>query len=531
MYIVTPQPANVEASPTSQPERETSHQRTNSDHAPASRYQIQIPAQGDSRTLGSQDAASWEPYGGYQQTIPGNAFAAFGSAYPTSLIAWRDGSDDVGVNVERESRSRRFGDYGDAALGGQCRETAKTGRRVRRPSPESLTQENDDNFPALVDTGRQTQGKTEGIHSASCERSVESDDEHMTVHGSPLRRIPGHGDVGGKSERPSWLSSLKEEGLGHEEYRRTAVPLSIGGRIHYANYEDLISNGRPDSLPQSQASQSTSAPLAQNEADVPQPAPSVKVRMPMCEERILGKGDNPRQAHRKRARDLLDDEEAAAAHAPPPLKRQHREQSVLPLPVSTAHRIPINTPPKFVPAPIHHPQVKHISRDPLHTHRKPSKKRQQQQLDAEWAQVFNQTFVHLGFHTVNYSEVPPWNEEEVQSLINALLPTREVYFAWTGEPAPKTDPHQGYREQFDTIFLAFQQWWRAHRWDEPLPILAGVMHWGRAVDDWEPPSKDSIYYEAFRKGRTALRGENGRFLDLPGPELEDIFRMRNAGDG
>lgn len=148
-------------------------------------------------------------------------------------------------------------------------------------------------------------------------------------------------------------------------------------------------------------------------------------------------------------------------------------------------------------------------------------------LEAEWAQVFEGVFLDLGFQSVNYSEVEPWNEQEVQSLIDALLPTREVYFAWTGEPAPKTDPQLSYRAQYDTIFWSFQDWWREHRPVEALPILTGVMHWGRSVFDWEPPSKDSIYYEAFKKGHRAPCGENGQMPDLrdwSGARFEDDFR-------
>ncbi len=181
--------------------------------------------------------------------------------------------------------------------------------------------------------------------------------------------------------------------------------------------------------------------------------------------------------------------------------------------------------PQVVSPPINPPHVDRSRRDPPGSRAKLSNTRKQE-LDAEWAQVFEHTFVAFGLKSVNYSEVPPWNEEEVHSLIDALLPTREVYFAWTGKPAPRTDPHQSYRAQFDTIFMAFQNWWTEHHPNEPLPILTGVMHWGRSVDDWEPPSKDSIYYEAFRKGYRAPRAADGGVSVWPGPLLEDTFRMR-----
>lgn len=61
-----------------------------------------------------------------------------------------------------------------------------------------------------------------------------------------------------------------------------------------------------------------------------------------------------------------------------------------------------------------------------------------------------------------------------------------------------------------------------------LPESGGVMHWGRSVDDWEAPSKDSIYYEAFRKGHRAPRGADGKIMDLsgvPGSRVEDAYRQ------
>ena len=430
-------------------------------------------------------------------------------------------SDESSANEEYEGDSSRCL---SPRLSRKIAKTGKSDRRIRRHSPKSFTQEDGNYVPTFVETGEPPQRETEEVDSNSHESSGESDYEPMTDH----RFIPGHGDVAGESKGPSRLSLTREKDQNHGEndYRQTAVPMSIGGRNHYASYESLISNGGSGSFSHSQSFQFTGAPLAQNEVDVPQPQRfDVMMSMPMFQERILEEEDTPRQAHRKRARNFLEDEEAAAYA--PPLKRQHREQSVLPLPRSVTHGTPKNTPLRFVQP---QPQDNRISIDPLSTHENPSRI-WQQQLDVEWAQVFEQTFMDLGCKTVNYSEVPPWNEEEVQSLIDALLPTREVYFAWTGEPAPKTDPHQAYRQQFDTIFIAFQNWWRWYRWNEPLPILTGVMHWGRSIDDWEPPSKDSIYFEAFRDGQRAPRGENGRFLDLPGPWLEDFFRMGTQGAG
>ena len=60
------------------------------------------------------------------------------------------------------------------------------------------------------------------------------------------------------------------------------------------------------------------------------------------------------------------------------------------------------------------------------------------------------------------------------------------------------------------------------------------MHFGKSVHDWEAPSKGSIYYEAFRKGRRAPRGENGNIIDLSGTlgsRFEDEYRINFEGAG
>ena len=227
----------------------------------------------------------------------------------------------------------------------------------------------------------------------------------------------------------------------------------------------------------------------------------------------------PLEAHRKRVREFLGEEEPE--FQAPPSKRLCTEQQVLPLPRPATHEATISVPAQTASPPISQPQIDRNGRAPPTAHAQASKIREQK-LDAEWAQVFEQTFLDIGFVSVNYSEVCPWNDEEVQSIIDALLPTREVYLAWTGEPAPRTDPHQSYRAQFDTIFLAFQDWWETHRSNEDLPILSGVVHGGRSVDDWSPPSKDSIYYEAFEKGHRAYCGG---LSEYSGPRLEDASRI------
>lgn len=413
------------------------------------------------------------------------------------------------------------------------RQDAKAPKRIEtieESSSESSADEEYEDVPNQRYSPRKPHGSSNRVDESSYESSAETDGEDKLAPRVPFRRIPGAGDVGGKSKGPSWVSSTKGNDQNDEEqdHRHTIVPLNIDGMVHYATYEGLISNGPLysiggwDVLPQGQARDVNGASPAQTGSCTPQPhAFDVMMKMPLLEEENLEEEDTPLQTHRKRVRDFLGDEEAEADT--PSSKRLRTEQPVLPIPASATHGAHSSFPPPQIvpqtiaPPPTVPPQVEQPNRSPLPPHASPSQTRNQM-LDAEWAQVFEPTFIDLGFQSVNYSEVPPWNDEEVQSLIDALLPTREVYSAWTGEPAPRTDPHRSYRAQFDTIFGAFHDWWRAHRPNEALPILAGVMHWGKSVDDWESPSKDSIYFEAFRKGHRAPPD------DWPGPRLEDAFR-------
>ena len=400
---------------------------------------------------------------------------------------------------------------------------------IEESSNESTVDEEYEDVPTQRYSTRETSRSSKGVDESSCESSIVTHDEEKLAPRVPIRRIPGAGDVGGKSKGPSWVSSTgkNDQNNGEKDHRHTAVPVSIGGRVHYATYEGLISNGPAYNiggshiLTQGQAPKVNSASFAQKESHRPEPhAFNVMMKMPLFEEKNLEEEDTPLQTHRKRVRELLGDDEAEAYA--PSSKRLRTEQQGLPVPGAAAHGANGSIPPQVVPQPIAPPptippQTNQSSSAPLAPPTQ-SPQTRNQKLGAEWARVFEQTFKDLGFKSVNYSEVPPWNDEEVQSLIDALLPTREVYFAWTKEPAPRTDPYQSYRAQFDTIFNAFQDWWRRHRSNEPLPILAGVMHFGRSVDDFEAPSKDSIYYEAFRKGYRKLPDS------WPGSKLEEAFR-------
>lgn len=404
------------------------------------------------------------------------------------------------------------------------RKTRKTterrgNRRVHRTSRERASEEEGDYVFTWVEGGENSNSESDEEDPATQKSSVETDDDEVIVaQRHPFRRIPRAGDVGGKNKGPSWEE--EHQSTEARDYRKAVVPLTIGGRTHYATYEGLVSHGpihpagASITLPQPQIPDGVNTSLDQNESGPAQPHPFVSMmNEPFLDERNLEEEDTALQTHRKRVREFLGDEEAEANA--PASKRLRTEQPDLPL-APTQEAVPA----QMVPQPISSPRVNHRRSAPAGAHAR-SSEATKQRLDAEQAEVFGQMFVDRG-HSVNYSEVPPSNNEEVRSLIDALLPTREVYFAWTGEAAPRTDPQQSYHAQFRTILGAFADWWKEHRPKEPLPILVGVVHLGRSVDDWEPPSKDSIYYEAFEKGFRAQRGD---LPDWSGPMLEDAFRM------
>ena len=382
-------------------------------------------------------------------------------------------------------------------------------------------------------TGEDPHNQSDEVDSYLQASSIETDEEGERPSSRvPFRRIPGIADVGGKCKGPSWVSSTSEEDQSNDERdrRKVVVPLNIGGRVHYATYEGLISNwplqcdGASDAVPQRQEPDIADASIPQNESESPRPHPfDLMMNTPVFEDEYTDEyteeENTALEAHRKRVRELLEEEEPE--YQARPSKRLRTDQEVLPRPGPATHGASISVPAQITPPPISQPQADRNGRAPPIPYAQASQARKQK-LDAEWAQVFEQTFLDLGFQSVNYSEVCPWNDEEVQSLIDALLPTREVYLAWTGQPAPRTDPHQSYRAQFDTIFVAFQDWWETHRPNEDLPILSGVVHEGRSIDDWIPPSKDSIYYEAFENGHRAHRGGPSQ---CSGPRLEDASRV------
>ena len=69
--------------------------------------------------------------------------------------------------------------------------------------------------------------------------------------------------------------------------------------------------------------------------------------------------------------------------------------------------------------------------------------------------------------------------------------------------------------------------------NEEVQSPINVMHWGRSVDDWEPPVEDSIYDEALRMGDRAEREVDWQsmdILDLTGDMLEIALRRISNGD-
>ena len=124
----------------------------------------------------------------------------------------------------------------------------------------------------------------------------------------------------------------------------------------------------------------------------------------------------------------------------------------------------------------------------------------------------------------DYSEIAPSTDREVGSLAVAILPTKKMFWEWTGQIVPQPNREKSYAYQYRELHAAFEDWWSKNS-QSPLPILVGVAHWGSSLDDWEPVEKDAVYYEAYKKGHRAPRDEYGELIDMPGPLLEKFADM------
>ncbi|KAM0804763.1 hypothetical protein BDR22DRAFT_547484 [Usnea florida] len=120
----------------------------------------------------------------------------------------------------------------------------------------------------------------------------------------------------------------------------------------------------------------------------------------------------------------------------------------------------------------------------------------------------------------NFSETRPSTPREAASIAVAILPTKIIFWEWTGQTVPQPPRANSYGAQFRELHQAFASWWGENRSGEELPVLAGVEHWGNGVGEWEAVRKDAVYYEAFKKGHRAPRDRWGMLMDVPGPLLE-----------
>ncbi|KAM0804765.1 hypothetical protein BDR22DRAFT_885432 [Usnea florida] len=406
---------------------------------------------------------------------------------------------------------------------------------ISEPSDESSTDEEYEDTPTQRYSARtrrfEATRHSESIEDSPEEDSAETEDVEISDHKSAFERIPRARDFGGKNKGPSCISSTnkprqrKELGTkGQGAQCATFEGSSSNEPAHRAGVLDVPLRTETQTPKMNGASleQNVSSSSLSYASEATMNRPFFKREYPE-EERVA------LLASRKRQEDPDKDKDEQ--------KRLRTGELVLPLSAAAKKQKPGNVPPqatsRWPVSPRLNPHRSgHPSRAPPAPH-VPSSKTREQQLATESAEIPEPPITALGSEPVDYSTIPPSNSEEVQSLIDALSPTREVYYVWTGQPAPRTDPQQSYRAQFEIILGAFQDWWGAHRAREPLPILIGVMHWGRSVDDWEPTVKDSIYYEAYRMDNRVRREDKGQsvnLLDWTGDSLELAIREMSCGD-
>ena len=468
--------------------------------------------------------------------------------------------DDTEVEKLLLKKKKRAADDKGQASEEEVRRPLRSRKRVCQGSEESsIDAEVDDlemfdNYPFIIDlkdgpiqyySAKQTRRPAAARHSGRIEKSseqysAETEDENLSDHKSAFQRIPRAGDFGGKSKGSSCISSTNDPSQRNvmKKSRRTEVLGERGQRAHYATYEDLSSNEPSHRAgvsatrlqTESQARDINDTSLEQSESlSSPSHASEAMMNGPSFEDEDSDESRNALQALRQWAKDFEEDKDG--------LKRLRTEQTVLPLPAAAEKRnggsIPPHVTSRWSMSPLLIPQkVDHPSRAPPAPHARSFETREQQ-LATESAEIPESPIMAPDSEPVDPSTIPPSNNEEVQNIIDALSPTREIYFAWTGQPAPRTDPQQSYRAQIEIILGAFQDWWGAQRAEEPLPTLTGAMHWGRSVDDEEPLVKDSIYDEAFGMGNRARCGVDGssmEFLEWTGDMLESVVKEISGGD-
>ena len=446
---------------------------------------------------------------------------------------------DEGQAREEEDRPRR-----NPLRSARGARLSGIGLSINELSDESSTDEEYEDVQTQHNSARRTRRSAARRHSESIEKSseeysAETEDEEILDHKSGFQRLPRAGRFGGKSKGASCISSTNDPSRRNEkkENRRTEVLGNRRQSAHYAPHKDLSGTEPAHRAGVSDihleidfsSPEINGASLEHNGSSSSQPhAWEDMINRPVLENEYLDGITTALQAHRERQQDFDEDEDG--------LKRLRTEQSVLPLPAAAkkrrvrkvapqvTSRWPMS--PRLNPHQVGHPSRAHPA------HNAPSSERREHQLAIESAEIPEPPIMALGSESVDYSTMPPSNYEEVQSLIDALFPTREMYYIWTGQAAPRTDPQQSYRAQFEMIHAAFQDWWGAHRAKEPLPILTGAMHWGWSVDDWEPPVKDSIYYEAFRMDNLVRRDDEGQSMNLlewTGDSLELAVREMSCG--
>lgn len=121
--------------------------------------------------------------------------------------------------------------------------------------------------------------------------------------------------------------------------------------------------------------------------------------------------------------------------------------------------------------------------------------------------------------------LPPRTESERLSIEAALQATREAYFEYTGYPAPTTNRNRSYDSQWRSIRASFEEFDWSEEPDGQAPYFPHLPPWYTTIEQWPPHPKDSMYYEAWKRGFRAPRGPHGELIDLPGGFLENIGRL------
>lgn len=130
---------------------------------------------------------------------------------------------------------------------------------------------------------------------------------------------------------------------------------------------------------------------------------------------------------------------------------------------------------------------------------------------------------------LDYRFFDPTSEAERQKIDEALQPTREAFFEWTGMSAPITDRNASYLVQWSQVHHALVYHWTMTQPEgaASTPYLIQLPEWRESLMS-QPAfdTRDPMYFLAWKYGHRAPRTVDGQVIDVRGETLVELGRLR-----